>query len=274
MKKLKELVESYRQTGKAIPSFNIDTFEIYQSVELAVRETALPCLVQLSAGEDAFIEAERLFMLVQKARLEALPIYLNMDHGANIGRLKQLIKLGFDMVHFDGSKLDLATNQLLAKDLVEFAHYYGTLVEVEFDQIKLTENQDAVTLTSPQTAKEFIGITSADFFAVSIGNKHGAIANQPEFIDLAHLAKIKAELPHTFLTLHGGSGIDSNQINAAIKQGIVKININTDLRHAFRNSLNKHIVTFDSDRAYELLKPVVADVATVVKQKLLQFSSP
>ncbi len=273
MKKLSEVINQYRQEHHAIPAFNIDTFEIFQAIEAAVKETNLPCIVQLSAGEDAFIEAERLFLLVQKSRLNDLPIYLNMDHGNNISRLKQTLKLGFDMVHFDGSKLDLALNQLLAKDLVEYAHYFHSLVEVEFDAIHLVDNHDATVFTDPQTAKKFVDTTRPDFFAVSIGNKHGAIDNQPEYINLELLKTIATTLPDTYLTLHGGSGIDPHQVQQAIASGIVKININTDLRHAFRRSLNQAVTTINSEKAYELMAPVVAAVKEVAKNKLLDFQA-
>lgn len=273
MKRLIDVLQDYRHRHVALPSFNIDSFEIYQAVEEAVRSTHLPCLVQLSAGEDAFVGGERLFLLVQKARLEGLPLYLNMDHGADISRLKTMIRLGFDMVHFDGSKLDFDTNLMLAQDLVNYAHYYHTLVEVEFDKIKPSDTADADILTDPLAAKKFIDITGADFLAVSIGNKHGAIADLPENINLPHLATIAQTLPRAYLTLHGGSGIPLDQVQSAIRTGIVKININTDLRHAFKASLSQHLATFNSDKMYELLKPIVLDIATVVSQKLTDFSS-
>ncbi|MCL4384065.1 class II fructose-bisphosphate aldolase [Patescibacteria group bacterium] len=272
MKKLIDLLHDYQSHGQALPAFNIDSFEVYQAVELAVRRTNLPCLVQLSAGEDAFIGAERLFLLVQKARLENLPLYLNMDHGADCARLKTLLRLGFDMVHFDGSKLDLATNQMLAKDLVDYAHYYHSLVEVEFDAIKPTESPDAVVLTDSVAAKKFLSLTAADFLAVSIGNRHGAVADRPENLNLPQLAAIRAELPTSFLTLHGGSGIPLDQIQAAIKSGIVKININTDLRHVFKTSLQQHLAGLTSDKLYDLLTPVISDLAATIQQKLINFS--
>jgi len=106
MNTLRQYLDQYKSQHFAIPAFNIDCFEIYQAVEDVVAETGLPCIVQLSAGEDKFIQAERLFMLVKKARVDGLPIFLNMDHGKDLSRLEHLTSLGFDMVHFDGSNLD------------------------------------------------------------------------------------------------------------------------------------------------------------------------
>lgn len=271
MNKLKDLVQNYRSQHLAFPAFNIDSYEIFQALVRAVKDTGLPCIAQLSPGEDQYFGAENLFLLVKKCQLDGLPIYLNMDHGNNITRLKQLIKLGYDMIHFDGSKIDYSTNLMLAKDLVDFAHYYHALVEVEFDQIKSTEtNVDSPDFTNPSVAKTFITTTKADFFAVSIGNKHGALESQPEYINLPLLAEIASVLPDTYLTLHGGSGIDSHQISTAILGGIVKININTDLRHVFKTSLAQSI-SLPTDKVYELLAPVIEELSQVIKQKLVFF---
>src|SRR3989339_970887 len=110
MKSLFEVFTQYRSRNHALPAFNIDSFEVYQAVEVAVRDTALPCIVQLSPGEDKFIQAERLFLLVRKANIDGLPIYLNMDHGHDTSRLLSLVSLGFDMVHLDGSDLEYSVN--------------------------------------------------------------------------------------------------------------------------------------------------------------------
>lgn len=271
MKKLTDILTEYRHLHKAIPSFNIDCFEIYQAVELAVKELGFPCLVQLSAGEDQFIQAERLLLLVKKARIDGLPIYLNMDHGQDINRLKQLIKLGFDMVHFDGSKLDLLTNQMLSRDLVEFAHFHHSLVEVEFDKIMPTGNLSN-HLTDPLEAQKFVAASNADLFAVSIGNQHGA-SSIAETLDLNLLNQINSLIPYTFLTLHGGSGVDPGNLKSAINSGIVKININTDLRHAYRGSLTQTLANDNSDKIYQILNPVIIKLSQIIKSKILSFAN-
>ena len=270
MPKLIDIIKHYRQDHHAIPAFNIDCYEILQAVVAAVKQTNLPAIVQLSAGEDQFIQAENIYMLVKKAQLDGLPLFINMDHGSNITRLKQLLKLGFDMVHFDGSKIDFDTNQLLAKDLISYAHYYHGLVEVEFDHIVPTGSGESGALTDPQVAKSFILNTGADFFAVSIGNQHGAIKGQPEFINLELLTQIQSSIPQTFLTLHGGSGIDSSQISQAINSGIVKINIKTDLRQTYKKALLES-VSNPSEKLYEILQPAIDQVTAVIMQKLKSF---
>lgn len=272
MSTLLQTLTDYRTQKKALPAFNIDTFVVYQAVELAVKATNLPCIVQLSAGEDKFVEAERLYLLAKKAQIDGLPIFLNMDHGQDISRLKTTLSLGFDMVHFDGSTLDYQTNQILAKDLVEFAHYHHALVEVEFNHIIPVDSQkEIVQYTNPAQAAEFIALTHADLFAVSIGNRHG-VGLKEEHLNLNVLDTIHQNLPETFLTLHGGSGINALEVSSAIKQGIQKININTDLRLQFKKSLAMSLSSLNTEKMYDYFQPVVDDLSQIIKQKLLSFS--
>ena len=278
MKTLKQLLTEYKTTGKAIPAFNIDSFEIYQAIEDSVKDTGLPCIVQLSPGEDKFVHAERLFVLVKKAQIEGLPIYLNMDHGQDQLRLEKLVNLGYDMIHYDGSKQDYQTNLDTSQKFIKTLkyHYPNSLFEVEFNKINLVDSQPSKdSFTNPQQALEFITQTDADLLAVSIGNLHGVSVKIPETIDLNLLSKIRHKLPEDkFITLHGGSGISADQISQAIKLGVVKININTELRIAFNQSLSKVYRQEEySQKIYENLVPAIEYLKAVVKSKLLLFST-
>jgi len=277
MKTLHQLLIEYRATGKAIPAFNIDSFEIYQAIEDSVKETGLPCIVQLSPNEDNFIHAERLFVLVKKAQIEGLPIYLNMDHSQDQIRLQKLISLGFDMVHFDASKMDYQTNLETTKKFIYTlkTHYPEILFEVEFDKINLVDSQVSKnSFTDPQKAFEFMNETNADLLAISIGNLHGISLKLPEVIDLNLLTKIRNKIPEDkFITLHGGSGISTDQLSQTIKLGVVKININTELRNSFNNSISKIYSKDFSQKIYENFSPAIDDLKNVIKSKLLLFST-
>lgn len=277
MRSLRETLIEYKTRGFALPAFNIDSFEVYQAVEEAVKETGLPCIVQLSSGEDQFIHAERLFILVKKAQIDGLPLYLNMDHGKDILRLEKLIGLGFDMVHFDGSNLDYDTNLNNTQKFISNikSKYPEALVEAEFNHINLVGgNVDPSSFTDPDKAFEFMSVTKADLLAVSIGNLHGVSVDLPEKIDQNLLQKIFDKLsPDTYITLHGGSGISDDQINSAIKMGIVKININTELRLKLKESLTSNLSSIKTEKIYEILSPAIEDLKTLVKQKLILFSA-
>ncbi len=270
MKSLIQVLQESKTNHTAIPAFNIDSFEIFQAVESVVREINKPCLVQLSAGEDKFIQAEKLFLLVKKARLEGLPIYLNMDHGENTDRLFNLLKLGFDMVHFDGSKTDYQTNLNQTTQFISQvkSQIPNCLIEAEFNHINLVDQQVSPdSFTKPDQAVEFVTQTKADLLAISIGNLHGVNQKLPEKIDLNLLQQINSVLPETFFTLHGGSGIPDADVKSSLKFGIVKININTDLRLSFLKSLQNYLPQNKSEKIYDLFDLVINDLKQVIKNK-------
>ena len=276
MESLRERLIRYKQEKRAMVAFNIDCLEIYQAVEEVVVETKMPCMVQLSPGEDEFVKAERLLMLVKKARLEGLPIYTNMDHGKDIRRLEFLVRLGFDMVHFDGSTADYESNINLSQYFVNKIRAINPeiLVEVEFNKIKAVgEAIDPESLTKVEEAKDFMNRSGAEMLAVSIGNLHGVNINSPERLDLELLKKIAGVLPDKFLAMHGGSGIDQVQLKEAIKMGIVKINVNTDLRLAFRKGMIKGLAENKGDKVYEWMMGAVEEVKRVVRERLLNGAS-
>lgn len=272
MKTLFQVLTESKSNHVAIPAFNIDSFEIYQAVESVVQETNLPCIVQLSPGEDKFIQAERLLILVKKAQIDGLPIYLNMDHGKDINRLSHLLKLGFDMVHFDGSSLDYQTNLKTTADFIKSIKSVcpSCLVEAEFNKINLVDSQiSSNSFTNPLQAVEFITQSQADLLAVSIGNLHGVSQKLPEVINLDLLQKINSVLPETFFTLHGGSGIPVDEIKSSLKLGVVKMNINTDLRLSFLRSLKNSVSQNQSEKIYELFNPIINELKQVIKDKFL-----
>jgi len=271
-----DLFRQYRQQSKALPSFNIDSFEIFQAVEKSVRQTGLPCLVQLSPNEDKFITAEKLYLLVRKANLEGLPLYLNLDHGQDLSRLVKSCRLGFDMIHFDGSSLSFADNLATATNLVTEVKSINPscVVEVEFNHINLVNTEvSSDSYTSPSQALEFMTQSNADLLAVSVGNLHGVNVTKPESLDLTLLSQITSLLPQKMFTLHGGSGISPEQIKSAIGQGIVKININTDLRLCFLSNIRNSLVTSSSEKIYDYFIPAIDEVSKIITQKTLLFSS-
>ncbi|HOZ80747.1 MAG TPA: class II fructose-bisphosphate aldolase [Candidatus Woesebacteria bacterium] len=277
MTPLKSVFQNCIDQHTALPSFNLDSFEIYQAVEKAVTKTGLPCLVQLSPNEDSFLEAEKICLLVKKANLHGLPIYLNMDHGNNVDRLLTLARFGFDMLHFDGSKMDYPTNLSTTKYFVEKVKAINPeiLIEAEFNHINLVGSAiDESSYTTPESALDFINQTKADILAVSIGNLHGVSTQAEERLNISLFSQIKSVLPNTFFTLHGGSGISSDQIDSAIKLGIVKININTNLRLAFLKELRHQLTLQQSEKIYDYFIPTIDQLSVLIEQRLINFHQP
>jgi len=200
-----------------------------------------------------------------------------MDHASDEIRLEKLISLGFDMVHFDGSNLDYFTNLETSQKFIRILkdHYPNTLFEVEFNHINLTGAQVSKdSLTNPSQAYEFMTKTSADLLAISIGNLHGISVKFPETLDLNLLAKIRNKLPEDyFLTLHSGSCISPDQVAQAIKLGVVKININTELRNSFNQSIAKIYSGEVNQKIYDNFSPAINELKNIIKSKLIIFST-
>lgn len=279
---LRQLLSQYKQDKKAIPSFNIDTFTVYQAIEDAVRATMLPAIVQLSSGEDDFVQAERLWILVQKARADGLPIYCNMDHGKDPDRLKKMLLLGYDMVHYDGSHLPFDENLKIALDLKKFIEDKfpqkdtQPVLEVEFNKINLIKDGvDEASFTKPDEALKFMSFCRADLLAVSVGNLHGVPpSGLAEHIKTELFSQIVAAMPpNQLFTMHGGSGIDESELKFSIGMGVVKININTDLRLAYRETLKDILSRLSTEKMYDYYKPVVQKICSVATQKLQVFQN-
>jgi len=192
------------------------------------------------------------------------------------------IEAGFELVHFDGSGLPYEENVKIAKAIVEQAHQKEILVEGEIDKIlgssapHPTEEAESIqasgNYTDPEKAADFVSQTGVDILAVFVGNLHGTY-RQPPKLDLKRLKLIAQKLP-CFLSLHGGSGLLEKDIKKAIQIGrIVKINVNTELRVAYRETLENVLKGSDEVAIYKIMPPVIAAVQKVVEEKIQLFGS-
>ncbi|MBI2012300.1 class II fructose-bisphosphate aldolase [Candidatus Curtissbacteria bacterium] len=242
---LKDWFDRAQKENFAIGAFNIDNLEIFKAVLIAAKNKKSPVIVQFSPGEVGYFGLTNIVDLVINALEEyKVPILLNLDHGAVVDDcLAAIDQPGFDLVHFDGSSLEFAENAKITKKIVDAAHSKGIWVEGEINKFTgssevHSEDLDLGLLrdsyTNPMKVSEFIQETKIDIFAPCFGNVHGTFPNQPP-LDFALLENIRQILPNTFLSLHGGSGIPAQEVKEAIKSGkIVKVNVNTELRQAYK----------------------------------------
>lgn len=272
--------EKAQKEGFAIGAFNIDALEIFRGVLTAAKNKKSPVMVEFSPGEVGYFGLRNLVDMVVDAREEFdIPILLNLDHGKKVEDVLAAIdQPGFDNVHFDGSSLDFEENVEATKKVVSVAHSKGLLVEGEIDHIagESIVSQDELNLdliktsyTDPKKAIQFVEETKVDFFAAFFGNVHGTFPNEPD-LDIALLTNIREVLPNTFLSLHGGSGIPHDQVQQAIRVGkIVKVNINTELRQAYRDSLEEKLGEEPKEyKVYEYSDEVMLSVAAVAENKI------
>ncbi len=227
MKNLKYYFQKAEKDKWALGAFNFAQEEIFQAVVKAGQQLKAPVILAISERSSRIFGLERALKLFKKLDT---PFFLHLDHSKSFEYIKKAIDLGFSSVHFDGSGLSLEKNIEITKKVVKYARSKKVLVEGEIDVV-------GGKLTDPQDVKTFANKTKVDTLAVDVGTIHGirkSGKNPP--INLERLKKIKKKTGKTPLVLHGGSGTAEKDIKAAIKIGITKININTELKIAYKKA--------------------------------------
>lgn len=273
---LKDYFIKARKEKWAFAQFNVSCAEQLQGVVEAGVETKSPLLIGTSEGDTSFFTLAQAVNLVAFWKKEtSLPIFLNFDHGKSYEVLERAAQAGYDALHFDGSKFPLEENINIAKRVVALARkHHISVVEGEFSEVPgghsdLHEQEAPVftdhDYTDPANAAEFVKKSGVEALAVVIGTLHGIFkTTQP--LSIKRLQEI-ALCGIEFLVLHGGSGTPEQELKEAIQQGIVKINVSTDLRIAFTSALKEIIRENPAEIApYNLLPKSVAAVKRVAQK--------
>ena len=294
----KEMFEKSMKEHFAIGAFNVNNMEIIQGIVDAAAEEKSPIILQASSSAIKYAKINYLMKMVEAAVEEhpEVPIALHLDHGPDLETCKMCVDSGFTSVMFDGSKYDFEENIRLTKEVVDYAHSHGVVVEAELGKLAGIEDdvnveaQDAM-YTDPMQAKEFVERTGCDSLAIAIGTSHGAYKFKGEAkLRFDILAKIKELIPNTPIVLHGAStvipqlvqmcnkyggnipgakGVPDEILNEASKKGVSKINVDTDLRLAMTAQIRKIFAedpsSFDP-RKY--LTPAREEVKNTVKHKI------
>ena len=281
----KDWFNKARAEGFAIGAFNVDNMDIFKAVCLAGKNKKSPVMLEFSEGEVGYFGLKNIVDLTVNAREEyGIPILLNLDHAKSVEDcIAAVEQVGFDDVHFDGSDLAYEKNVEETKKVVDSAHKKGLLVEGEIDKIStLSEVHDEEidlellkkSYTDPVKAAKFVKETGVDILAAVFGNVHGIFSIQPD-LDLNLLSKIREALPSCFFSLHGSSGIPQDQVKTAINVGkIVKVNLNTELRVAYREAIGEELSENPEEYAsYKISSDVIMAVAAVVENKIDVFGS-
>jgi ketose-bisphosphate aldolase len=280
---LKNYLKKAQKGRWAIGQFNVSNLETLKAIIFAAKSLKSPVIIGTSEGESEFLGLEEAAALVRVLRQKYhLPVFLNLDHGHSFGYIKKAMAAGYEAVHFDGSALPLERNARITKKVVNLAKRKGISVEGEVGQIagssrllKSTPRIRKEDLAVPDKVLSFVKKTKVDRVAVNIGTFHGVAKLGREKIDFKLLNEIKRKIGgRAVLVLHGGSGIDEKQIKRAIKSGIVKININTELRIAFTRALKKALKKSSREVVpYKYMPEVISSVKKVVEKKIRLFGS-
>lgn len=234
----KGLLNKAREVGAAIGAFNTSNLEITQAISEASKEVGEPIIIQTTPSAIGYAGLEQLFDIVRNEVDElGIKATLHLDHGKDFGIIKECIDLGFPSVMIDGSKLDFKANVSLTKKVVNYAKKYNVSVEGELGVISRAEGgrkSGQTVYTDPKIAEEFIKKTNVDSLAVSVGNEHGA--PKGEKLDLKLLEEISKNVSVP-LVMHGASGLSRRDIKSAIKLGVCKFNIDTQIKRAFSDAM-------------------------------------
>ncbi|QYE99225.1 tagatose-bisphosphate aldolase subunit GatY [Paraclostridium sordellii] len=240
----KEILEKAQNEGYAVPAFNIHNLETIQVVLKAARDLKSPVILAATPSTIKYADENYLLAIMNKAtQLNDIPIAFHLDHHENVDDIKRIIKLGCKSVMIDASKHEFDENVSIVKDIVNFAHKYGTTVEAELGKLggvedNLEVDEKDAYLTNPNEALKFVKLTGVDSLAVAIGTAHGLYKCEPK-LDFKRLEEIR-RLVHVPLVLHGASGVSYDAVQEAIKNGICKVNIATELKIPFSNAIKKY----------------------------------
>jgi len=292
------MFEKAYKEGYAIGAFNVNNMEIVQGITEAAKEENAPLILQVSAGARKYAKHVYLIKLVEAALEDTgLPIALHLDHGPDFDTCKSCIDGGFSSVMIDGSSKPFEENILLTRQVVDYAHSKGVVVEGELGQLAGIEDDVHVedhSYTDPSQVQEFVEKTGVDSLAIAIGTSHGAYkfkpGQKPELrFDI--LEEITHRLPGFPIVLHGASsvipelvekinkyggqmpdaiGIPEDMLRQAAKSAVCKINIDSDLRLAMTASIREHFALNPSDfDPREYLKPAREAIKDMVKRKIV-----
>ncbi len=273
----KDMFEKSMKEHFAIGAFNVNNMEIIQGIVDAANEEKSPVILQASSSAIKYARIEYLRKMIEAALEEYdIPIALHLDHGPDFETCKMCIDNGFSSVMIDGSKYDFEENIALTKQVVDYAHSKGVVVEAELGKLAGIEDDVNVAAsdamyTDPDQAKEFVERTGCDSLAIAIGTSHGAYKFKGEAkLRFDILQKVKEKLPHTPIVLHGAStvipelvemcnqyggnipgakGVPDEMLHEASVSGVSKINVDTDLRLAMTAAIRK--VFAESPEAFD-----------------------
>src|SRR5229473_8216292 len=286
MHSLSDLLQEAQQSGAAIGHFNISDLVLLKAVFASARELNVPVLVGLSEGEREFVGVRQIAAFVRSLREEFdFPIFLSADHTHSLARAVEAAKAGFDSIDFDLSALPFEENVRQTKQAVEAlkAINPSILVEGEIGDIGTGSEIHDVSpdlskgLSTPEEAKQFVESTGVDILAPAVGNMHGMLRSMVQGetkkrLDIERIAGIK-RAAQVFLTLHGGSGTDDEDLRKAIAAGINIVHINTELRVAWRQGLEDALVKQPHEVVpYKVLPYAVESVKQIAAARLKLFN--
>lgn len=287
MDALRNVLIRSQQQGVALGHFNAADLVLLKAVLAAAVEVGVPVIVGASEGERNFMGTYELAALVKTMREEhGVLVFLNADHTHSLAKAAEAARAGFDSVVIDFSALPFDKNVSSTKETVEAIKAINPAIIAEGEignigtgsEIHETVNNEFRNLSTPEEARQFVDATGIDVLAPAVGNMHGMLESMVEgkskkHLNIERIAEIK-KAAGVFLTLHGGSGTEDEDFVRAVAAGINIIHINTELRVAWRQSLESSLTRQPREVVpYKILPPVLDSVKQVVSSRLKLFNA-
>jgi fructose-bisphosphate aldolase, class II len=286
VERARELMERSCRERFAVGAFNVDNQETLVAVARAAQAKSSPVLVEVSQGEVDAIGLANLRDLVDNYRAElGVEMYINLDHSPSVEAAKAGIDAGFEFIHIDLSqaKRDATDDEIIVatREVVAYArttgalvesepHYFGGSSNVHTEDIDYEEIRK--TFSTPEGAKAFVDATGIDTFAAAVGNLHGRYP-VPKQLDLELLQRVRDAIGG-YISLHGGSGTPGHFFTSAAGIGVSKINLNSDMRYAYRTTLERQLRDNPDEYAIvRLMGPVIRAVQDVVEEHIDLYGS-
>ena len=284
--KAREAMARARAEKFALGAFNLDNQETLIAVAKAAAVKNAPVLVEISHGEAEALGVENVRDMVDNYKAEyGIEMYINLDHSPTIAAAIEGIEAGFEFIHIDISQArkDASLDEIITetRQVVDYAKLTGALVESEphyfggssnLHDEKINYDEIKKTFSTPEGARAFVEATGIDTFAAAVGNLHGKYP-VPKKLDIELLKEIRKAIDCN-ISLHGGSGTPGHYFVDAVKVGVSKVNINSDMRVAYRRTLEQQLADNPSEFAViKLMDKVIDAVQAVVEEKIDMFNS-
>ncbi len=277
---IKKLIEHAKKHNYCLGAFNIHNIESIKGIIEAAKYAKSPAIIQTSEGSINTMGIKSAVSLVRELTMglaSNIPFALHLDHGKNTDLIFKCINEGFSSVHIDASAYDLLENIKITKKVVNYAKKKNVWVQGEIGVIKgghgiKAKKIGTVPLANPECVIEFVKATKVNTISAAIGTAHGSY--EDENISFELLKNIKSKIKNKPFVLHGGSGVANYQIKKSIKMGVNIINVGTDIKVAFCESVIRESVNNKKETdPRKLLFPAIKSVKKVVARKMKLFGS-
>jgi len=275
---MKDLLAVAHANHFAVPAFNISSNMLLSGIIEVSEETNSPVILAIHPDELAFIRPPFIRAAIEEAIKATVPVCIHLDHGSSIKQIMEAIQCGFTSVMIDASTLPLEENIAITKKVVELAHAVNVSVEGELGTIGTTGPEaeggtEEIIYVNPDDVETYVRATGVDTLAVAIGTAHGLYPKdmKPKLrLDLLQEITSKVKIP---LVLHGGSSNSDEEIAAAVKLGINKINISSDIKDAFYQKCREVLKDLVLREPLQIYPPCIEAMQEVARHKIDLFDA-